>query len=72
MEAPLVRGIPVTAIDLWETGQPEINYDLVAANISRDTALDAARPDWRERYRCDWEVATGADHARFIRAKTGS
>jgi transcriptional regulator with XRE-family HTH domain len=72
MEVPIVRGTPVTAVDLYKIGHVEIIFGLAAANISPDGALDAARPDWRERYRSDWEVATAGAGERFIRPKTGS
>lgn len=71
MEVPLVRDAPVTAIDLYETGDLEIIHDLAAEKITPEASLDATRPDWRERYRSDWEVATAEDGERFIRPKTG-
>ena len=71
MEVPLVRDVPVTATDLYETGDLEIIHDLAADKTSPEAALDATRPDWREQYRSDWEVATTEDGERFIRPKTG-
>lgn len=71
MEVPIVRDSPVTPIDLYATGHLEVVHDLAAEKCSPEAALDAAEPDWREKYRNDWEVATDEDGQRFIRPKPG-
>lgn len=71
MEVPLVHDAPVTPMDLYRQGLLEIIYDLAADKIAPDSVLDRAIPDWRQRYRSDWEVATDESGERFIRVKPG-
>lgn len=70
MEVRIVGDAPLTPIDLYAAGQLEVIHDLAAEKITPEAALDAADPDWRNRYRSEWEVATGEDGERFVRPKT--
>jgi hypothetical protein len=71
MEVPISSEAPTTAIDLYAAGHVDIAFDLATGNRSSDSALDAVAPNWRERYRSEWEVGTAEDGQPYIRPKTG-
>lgn len=70
MEIRIVGAAPLTPIDLYEAGNLNVVYKLAADKITPEAALDEIDPQWRERYRSDWEVATADDGERYIRLKT--
>lgn len=69
MEAPIVSDAPTTRIDLYAEGQLEVVFDLAAEKCTPEAAMDAAEPDWRDRYRSDWVVADADDGQPVIRRK---
>lgn len=71
MEVPVTGSAPVTKIDLYAAGQLDVIFDLASSHCTPEQALDTAEPNWRERYRSDWEVAVGDDGERYIRPTTG-
>jgi hypothetical protein len=71
MEVPIASGAPTTAIDLYAAGHLDVVYDLAAEHLTPEAALDTADPEWREKYRSDWEVSTAEDGQPYIRPKTG-
>ena len=71
MEVPIVSDAPTTPIDLYATGHLDVVFDLAADHCSPEAALDAAIPDWRERFRSNWEVGTAEDGQPYIRSKPG-
>ena len=71
MEVPIVGDAPTTPIELYAAGHLDVMFDLAADQCSPEAALDAAIPDWRERYRSDWEVGTAEDGQPFIRPNPG-
>lgn len=69
MEVPLSRDAPITPVDLYAFGKLRVIHDLAAEKIGPEAALDAVDPEWRERYRTDWEIAAGEDGQPVIRPK---
>lgn len=71
MEVPIVRDAPTTSIDLYAAGHLDVIFDLASDQCSPEAALDAAIPDWRVRFRSNWEVGTAEDGQPYIRSKPG-
>lgn len=61
MEMPLAVDAPVTAMDLAVAGRYEDVVDLAAQHATGEHVLDRWQPDWRERYRSDFEVFEAPD-----------
>lgn len=70
LEVPLVLGIPVTAVDLLVDERYEDVFDLAALHRTAEEILDIRQPDWRDRYRSDFEVFQAADGEPGIRLRT--
>jgi hypothetical protein len=69
MEMQISSAAPTTALDLYADGHYQVIFDLATGNITPDTALDSVQPDWRERFRSDWEVGVADDGEPYIRPK---
>jgi len=61
MEVPLAEGSPLTPIDLAKAGRFEDVVDVAASHATGEQVLDAWQPDWRRRYRSDFEVFEAPD-----------
>ena len=61
MEVPLAEGAPLTAIDLARAGRFEDVVEVAANHVSGEQALDDWQPDWRQRYRSEFEVFEAPD-----------
>ena len=70
LEMPLVKGVPVTWMDLYLADREELLID-AASNRRSDVhgLLDDLDPRWRERYSSDFEVFEDIDGRPSIRAK---
>lgn len=71
MEMPIAVGAPVTAIDLVVAGREVDVVDLAAEHTTGEDVLDHWQPDWRERYRSDYEVFEASDGELATRPITG-
>ena len=67
-EMPIVESAPVTPIDLWSSGNQPLFFALVTRTMHPENVLDL-QPDWRERYRSDFEVFDADDGYLAIRPK---
>jgi transcriptional regulator with XRE-family HTH domain len=67
MEMPLSQDAPVTAIDLAATGRYEDVLDLAANHLTAEQVLEHWQPDWRDRYRSDFEIFEAPDGEAGIR-----
>jgi len=67
LEMPLVPSAPVTGIDMLTDGHYADVFDLAAEHTTAEEVLDQYQPDWRERYRSDFEVFEAADGELGIR-----
>ncbi len=68
-EMPLHAGAPVTPIDLWAGNRPDLVFDLASGHTDSEQILTAWDPQWRDRYRSDFEVFRGGDGQPSIRLK---
>ena len=68
-EMPLVRGAPVTPIDLYSADRADLVFDFASGQEDPEALLTVFDPEWRERYRSNFEVFTGADGNRSVRLK---
>lgn len=70
LEMPLVPSAPITGIDMVADGHYAEVFDLAAEHTTAEDVLDQYRPDWRERYRSDFEVFEAPDGELGIRFST--
>lgn len=68
-EMPLLRGVPVTPIDLWDARRPDLIFEYASGHTDPEQILTTWDPDWRERYRSDFEVFRAGDSHLSIRLK---
>jgi transcriptional regulator with XRE-family HTH domain len=68
-EMRILEGVPVTPIDLWASGQQIVFFDYVTRHVNPEEALTKYDPEWRERYRSDFETFRGDDGAIGIRMR---
>ncbi|MFH8220325.1 hypothetical protein ACH4C2_13690 [Streptomyces sp. NPDC018057] len=68
-EMPLTASAPVTPIDMYADGQPRLVLEHASGHSDEEEILTAYDPDWRERYRSDFEVYLESDGAMSIRSK---
>jgi len=61
MEMPLAADAPVTAIDLAIAGRLQDVVDLAAGHATGEAVLDRWQPDWRQRFRSEYEVFRAPD-----------
>lgn len=67
MEMPLTPEVPVTGIDLGADGRFEDLLDLAAGHATPEDVLNRWQPNWRERYRSEFEVFEATDGELGIR-----
>lgn len=68
-EMSMQLGVPVTPIDLWASGRPDLVFDFASGHLDSEQILTAWDPKWRDRYRSDFEVFRAGDGYLSIRQK---
>ena len=68
-EMPVLQGVAVTPIDLWDAKRPDLVFDYASGHADSDQVLTDWDPQWRERYHSDFEVFRAADGQLSIRLK---
>ncbi|MFJ9377705.1 hypothetical protein [Streptomyces sp. NPDC101455] len=68
-EMPLTTECPITPIDLYADEQPKLLFDYASGHGHPEQVLSEFVPDWRERYRSDFEVYEAMDGELAIRPK---
>lgn len=68
-EMPLNEAAPITPVDLWASGQTKLFFDYATRHVTADETLTKYEPDWRERYRSDYETFRDADGGIGIRTR---
>lgn len=68
-EMPISSQAPVTPIDLYAEGQPDLVLEHASGHGDTEQILAAYDPDWRERFRSDFEVYLDFDGEMSIRPK---
>lgn len=69
-EVPLVKDVPITAIDLYAQDRADLVFEFAHGQMDPEVLLTQYDPDWRERYRSDFETFVGADGNRSVRLKS--
>lgn len=70
-ETPLQIGVPVTPIDLWVDGRPDLVFEFASGHADSEQVLTGWDPHWRERYRSEFEVFRAGDGELSIRPRSG-
>jgi transcriptional regulator with XRE-family HTH domain len=68
-EMPLVAHAPATPLDLYAANRGDLVFDFASGHADPEMLLTEFDPEWRERYRSDFEVFDAADGRRSIRMK---
>lgn len=68
-EMPLQLGVPVTPVDLWAGGRADLVLDFASGHTDAEQILTNWDPQWRDRYRSDFEVFRATDGQLSIRPK---
>lgn len=68
-EMPMQLGVPVTPIDLWASGRSDLVFDFASGHSESEQIFTAWDPQWRDRYRSDFEVFRAGDRNLSIRQK---
>lgn len=68
-EMPLLRDAPITPLDLYAGGQHKLVFEYGSGHLEPEQVLTEFDPDWRERYRSDFEVYRAGDGELSLRPK---
>ncbi len=68
-EMPLTTGAPVTPMDLYAAGRHRLVFEYAGGHTEPEKVLSEFDPDWRERYRSEFEVYRSEDGELSIRPK---
>lgn len=68
-EMPILVSVPVTPIDLFTAEKVNLLFELASQRKEPEAVLTEFQPDWRERYRSDFEVFRSGDGELSIRAR---
>ena len=68
-EMPLSSSAPVTPIVLYAANRADLVFEFASGQVDPEALLSEFDPDWRERYRSDFEVFEAGDGNRSIRMK---
>lgn len=55
-EMPLLPGVPVTPIDLWDARRPDLVFEHASGHTDPEHIRTTWDPEWRARHRSDFEV----------------
>jgi hypothetical protein len=70
-EMPVRADAPVTPIDLWAAGRHNLVFEYGSSHDTPEGILTQWDPEWRERYRSDFEVFEAGDGQLAIRPQGG-
>ena len=68
-EMPLSPTAPVTPITLYAANRADLVFEFASGHTDPEVLLTEFDPEWRERYRSDFEVFEAGDGNRSIRMK---
>lgn len=68
-EMPLSPMAPVTPVDLYSAARSDLVFEFASGHTDPEVLLTQYDPEWRERYRSDFEVFEAGDGNRSIRMK---
>ena len=59
----------MTPIILYAADRADLVFEFASGHVDPEKLLSEFDPDWRERYRSDFEIFEASDHNRSIRMK---
>jgi hypothetical protein len=68
-EMPMLDGVPITPIELWQAHRPDLVFDYASGHSDAEQTLTSWDPEWRERYRSDFDVFRAEDGQLSITLK---
>ncbi|MDO4259277.1 MAG: hypothetical protein Q4C87_07135 [Actinomycetaceae bacterium] len=68
-EMPLSPPAPVTPIILYAAQRVDLIFEFASGHVDPEALLSEFEPDWRERYRSDFELFEAGNGLRSIRLK---
>lgn len=68
-EMQLSSSVPVTPITLYAANRADLVFEFASGHVDPEALLSEFEPDWRERYRSDFEVFDAGDGNRSLRMK---
>lgn len=68
-EMPLSKDAPVTPTDLYAADRADLVFEFGSGHADPEALLTQFDPDWRDRYRSDFEVFEAGDGNRSLRAR---
>lgn len=68
-EMPLAASAPITPIDMYAAERPDLVFEHASSHVDPEQVLTLFDPEWRERYRSDFEVVRAGDGELSIRPK---
>jgi len=71
-EVPIHSDAPLTALDLIAGTREELVIEHAAAHTTSESILDRFEPEWRQRYRSDFEVFVAPDDQLSIRRRNSN
>lgn len=60
-EMPLMPGVPITPVDLMADSRVDLLFEYASGHTEAEAVLSILDPEWRDRYRSDFEVFRAAD-----------
>lgn len=66
---PLSPSAPVTPITLYTADRADLVFEFASGHADPEALLSEFDPDWRERYRSDFEMFEADDGDRSIRMR---
>jgi len=67
LEIPVIEGYALRHLDLYSLNHADLLFDLAHLRITPEAAMEELAPDWRERYRLDYEVYEAEDGQLSVR-----
>jgi DNA-binding transcriptional regulator YiaG len=68
-EMRILHSVPVSPFDLWNAEKPDLVFDYASGHTDAEETLTSWDPQWRERYRSNFEVFQAGDGMLSIRPK---
>jgi transcriptional regulator with XRE-family HTH domain len=68
-EVPVVLDCPVTPIDIYASERRSLVFDLAGGHSDPEQILTSFDPEWRDRYRSDFETFRAGDGRLSVRPK---
>lgn len=65
-EIPIIKGIPITPIDLYSSNRPDLVFRLATQHSDPEEIMTRFNPQWREEYKSDFKAVIANDGSYSI------